>query len=67
METVELVDLEKQVNHLITNMERLQAENNALRHKLNISLQEKTRLQECNHRAAIKVKHLIRQLREELA
>lgn len=67
MNTAQLNDLEYTVDDLIKNTERLKSENTALRHQLNISIHEKTRLQESNQRAAIKVKHILRQLKETLS
>lgn len=67
MSTVELNNLEFQVDTLINNLEALQAENQTLKNQLAISNRDKTRLKERNERAATKIKRIITQLKEELA
>lgn len=67
MSIVELNNLEFQVDALISNLEKLQRENQALRGQLASSNRERTRLKEKNHKAATKIKRIITQLKEELA
>lgn len=66
MDTVQLNDLEYQIDTILKSLERLKAENTSLRHRLNISVREKSQLQERNQRAANKVKQIMRQLKEEM-
>ena len=67
MSIVELNNLEFQVDALLSNLEKLQHENQALRSQLATSNRERTRLKEKNLRAATKIKRIITQLKEELA
>lgn len=66
MNTIEISDLELQIDNLIRAMERMKTENQSLRHKLSNSSQERARLQDKNKRASIQIKQVIRQLKEEL-
>lgn len=67
MSIVELNNLEFQVDTLIKNLETLQAENQSLKSQLAISNRDKARLKERNDRAAIKIKRIITQLKDELS
>ncbi len=66
METAQLSDLERQVDHLILAVDRLKNENHSLRQKLAGSIRERTRLQQQNHQAVAKIKRIMSQLKEEL-
>lgn len=67
MSTVQLNNLEFQIDTLLQHMEKLQAENQSLRNQLAQTHREKIRLREKNQKAAIKVKRIVSQLKEELA
>ena len=67
MSIVELNNLEFQVDTLINNLEKIQSENQQLRSELATSNRERTRLQDKNQRAALKIKRIISQLKEELS
>ncbi|PHQ80131.1 MAG: TIGR02449 family protein [Coxiella sp. (in: Bacteria)] len=67
MSIVELNNLEFQVDTLIGNLEKTQSENHQLRSQLANSNREKMRLKDRNQKAAVKIKRIISQLKEELA
>lgn len=67
MSIVELNNLEFQVDTLLSNLEKLQSENQQLRSQLANSNRERGRLKEKNQKAATKIKRIISQLKEELA
>ncbi len=67
MEAAQLTDLEYQINHLISAINRLKEENLTLRQKLAGNIRERTRLQQQNQQAAIKIKRVMGQLKEEIA
>lgn len=67
MSIVELNNLEFQVDALITNLEKLQRENQALRGQLASTNRERTRLKEKNQKAATKIKRIISQLKDEIS
>lgn len=64
MSTMELNDLEAQIDYLIRTTERLKTENMSLRHKLNGSIRERTQLLERNQNASRQIKRIISQLKE---
>lgn len=65
MSVVELNNLEFQVDTLITRLENLQSENQMLRGQLAHNNRDRTRLKECNTKAAARIKRIIAQLKEE--
>jgi len=67
MNPVELDHLELQIEHLMHMIETLQFENATLRQKMAMHIQERTRLQHKNQRAAKQVKQIIKNIKEELA
>ena len=67
MVTSELIQLESQIDHLMHVVNTLQSENNVLRQKIAVHIQEATRLQHKNERAASQIKHVIKQMKEELS
>lgn len=67
MSTVQLNSLEFQIDTLLHHVEKLQAENQSLRHQLAQTHREKIRLRDKNQKAVIKVKRIVSQLKEELA
>ena len=67
MATIELSELEYQVDHLLHTLERLNAENCSLRKELAISIRERVVLVEKNRKAALKIKKIITQLKENLS
>ncbi len=67
MSIVELNNLEFQVDALIANLENLQRENQTLRGQLASTSRERTRLKEKNQKAAIKIKRIISQLKDEIS
>ena len=66
MSTVQLNNLEFQVDTLLHRLEKLQAENQLLRGQLSLAHREKMRLKDKNQKAVIKVKRIVSQLKEEL-
>ncbi|MBW5802917.1 TIGR02449 family protein [Coxiella endosymbiont of Ornithodoros amblus] len=64
--TLELSELEYQVDRLLCSLERLKSENNALRKKLATQVRERSLLVEKNLQVAQKIKKVITQLREEI-
>ncbi len=64
--TLELSELEYQVDHLLRSLERLKSENNALRKKLATQVRERSLLVEKNFQVAQKIKKVVTQLREEM-
>ena len=66
MNTAELNNLEFQIESLIQGLQRLKMENQALKHKLAGSTRERSRLQELNLKSAVKIKQIIKQLKDEL-
>lgn len=67
MNTVEINDLEYRVDDLIGSVERLRNENQSLRHKLTSTTRECSRLRELNKKAAIHIRRIITQLKDELS
>ncbi len=67
MNTTELNDLELQIDALIQNLERLKADNDALRNQLASSARERSHLQEKNQQAATKIHGIISQLKEQMS
>lgn len=67
MNIVELNNLEFQVDTLITNIETLKAENQALRNQLASANRERNRLKEKNQKATVKVKRIVAHLKEEIS
>lgn len=67
MKILEFNDLELQVDQLIRALERLKTENMSLHNKLTGCARERARLQEKNRKAAIKIKQVINQLKENLS
>lgn len=66
MNTVELNDLENQIDSLLENLTQLKMDNQALRNQLATSANERSQLQEKNQEAAMKIRRIISQLKEEL-
>jgi len=66
METTQLVDLELQVDYLLSMVQRLQSENKALRQRLADAVHHRSELQEQHFDAAKKIKLIISQLKEEV-
>ena len=66
MSTVQLNNLEFQVDTLLHRLEKLQTENQLLRSQLAHAHREKMRLKDKNQKAVIKVKRIVSQLKEEL-
>lgn len=64
--TIELSELEYQVDHLLRSLERLKTENSLLRQKLANNARERSLLVAKNLQAAQKIKKIIAQLREEM-
>lgn len=67
MNTAELSNLELQIDSLLDNLNRLKSDNQALRNQLAMSMQERSQLQEKNEEAAMKIRRIISQLKEELS
>lgn len=67
MNSVEINQLNSQVDKLMHLVSSLTQENAALRQKMAVHIQEQTRLQHKNVFAAKQVKQIIKQLKEELA
>ena len=66
METTQLVDLELQVDYLLSRVQQLQSENKALRQRLVDAVHDRSELQEQHFDAAKKIKLIISQLKEEV-
>ncbi|OGT53773.1 MAG: hypothetical protein A3E84_02070 [Gammaproteobacteria bacterium RIFCSPHIGHO2_12_FULL_42_13] len=66
MQPTELLRLESQVDYLMRTVESLRFENNQLRQKIATHIQENTRLKHKNDRAIQQVKHIIKNMKEEL-
>ena len=67
MNIVELNNLEFQVDTLLSNLEKLQIENQGLRSQLTHSNRERTHLKEKNQKAVVKIKRIIAQLKDEIS
>ncbi len=67
MNTAELNDLELQVDTLIQNLERLKADNLALRNQLAVSANERSQLQEKNKKAMAQIRGIIGQLKGQMS
>lgn len=67
MNTAELHDLELQIDSLLDSLTRLKTDNQALRSQVNTNARERSQLQEKNQEAAMKIRRIISQLREELS
>ena len=67
MSTIELNDLELQIDTLLQNLERLKADNLALRDQLATSARERASLQTKNQEAATKIRGIIGQLKEQMS
>ena len=67
MSTVQLNNLEFQIDTLLHRLEKLQTENQSLRNQLAHTHREKMRLRDRNQKAVTKVKRIVSQLKEELA
>ena len=66
MEMIELVHLEKQIDHLLIVLESLQAENNHLRNQLARNARDKSLCYQNNRQLAGKIKKIISNLQEAL-
>ena len=66
MSLVELNNLEFQVDTLLTNLEKTQLENQALRGQIANSNRDNWRLKERNQRAALRIKKILGQLKDEI-
>lgn len=66
MNSVEINQLNNQVDQLMGLVSSLTHENAALRQKIAVHIQEQTRLQHKNVFAAKQIKQIIKQLKEEL-
>lgn len=67
MNTAELSDLELHIDSLLENLSRLKTDNEALRNQLAASAHKRSQLQEKHQEAAMKVRRIISQLKEQLA
>ena len=67
MQPAELLHLESQVDHLMRVIDTLQSENNQLRQKIAVHIQEAMRLQHKNERSALQIKQVIKHMKEELS
>ena len=66
MSTVELNNLELQIETLIQKLQRLKMENQTLKNKLANSAREKVRVMETNTKAANRLRQILSQLKDEL-
>ena len=66
MSTVELNDLETQIDHLMRSVEQLKLENHSLKTKLAMSFRERTHLQSQLKMARERIVMIISKLKEEL-
>lgn len=67
MNPVEIDQLAVQVDQLMRTVESLQFENAALRQKIAVSIQERTRLIYKNQRASKQIRQIIKQMKEEIS
>ena len=67
MDTVELNELEIQIDQLVESVDQLKIENHSLRQKLASSARERSKLQEKCHGASSQIKRVVSQLKEELS
>lgn len=67
MNIVELNNLEFQVDTLLSNLDKLQADNQSLRNQLTAVQRERNRLKEKNQRACVKINRIIAHLKESLS
>ena len=67
MQPTDIIHLESQVDHLMRVIDALQVENNQLRQKIAVHIQECTRLQHKNERVTSQVKQVIKQMKEEIS
>ena len=67
MNPVEIDQLAVQVDQLMRTVESLQFENDALRQKIAVSIQERTRLIYKNQRASKQIRQIIKQMKEEIS
>jgi uncharacterized protein (TIGR02449 family) len=66
-DAISLNQLEEQIDQLLKETEHLRTTNNSLRNRLAQSIRKRTELEEKNHHASEKVKHIITNLKEETA
>lgn len=66
MENYDLLNLELRIESLIQSRQKLQCENSSLRQKLIKLTQERADLLDKNQKAAVKIKRIISQLRNEV-
>lgn len=64
METVELNQLESQIDHLVNTVTQLQQDNRTLKNQLSNVTSDRNRLATKMERAALQIKQLITELRE---
>ncbi|MCX7125840.1 MAG: TIGR02449 family protein [Gammaproteobacteria bacterium] len=67
MKTLELNHLETQIDHMMRLIDSLQLENAALKQKMAMHIQERTRAQYKNQRASKQIKQIIKTIKEELS
>lgn len=65
MNTVELPDLEVQIDYLLHIVQKLKAENTLFRKKLAAVIHENTLVKEQNQKAIQKINQILKQLKEE--
>jgi len=63
MHTVELSDLESKIDSLLETLNRLKIDNSILRRQLQISTHMQSQLQQKNKAAAMKLRHIISQVK----
>jgi len=66
MEVAQLSQLEQQVEVLLNSLQYLRYENTSLKQKLKQNLQQFTELENKNKQAALQIRKLITQLKEEI-
>jgi uncharacterized protein (TIGR02449 family) len=66
MDNFDLINLELQIESLLQAHEKLRTENLSLRQKLVKLTQERAELADTNSKAAVKIKRIISQLRNEM-
>ena len=66
MEVIEFTQLEQQVEVLLNSLQYLRYENSSLKQKLKQNLQHSTALEAKNKQAAVQLRKLITQLKEEM-
>lgn len=67
MDTTELSQLEQDINHMISTIEKLRVDNLALNDRLKKNQNERERLMRLNKKASLRIQQIIRHLKGDVA